>query len=196
MAGGVDSPLSEGTEDAGWLSALALRPPPARDEHICRLLERCGCGVVQKRQERASEADQVSVVSGGGKEDGEQTNWRTGESHTLCENDQTRSHHDVQSHFGELVPKLPGKVGGCCDLEEALGGGGCILRLATDGKEELQGENTKLGEIPGHLQWKMQSGSLIGSAGVGGLGSNIHLNTSWVKITQGNQVRLALSIRK
>lgn len=60
-----------------------------------------------------------------------------------------------------LVPKLPGKVGGCCDLEEALGDGRCILRLATDGKEELQGENTKLGEIPGHPQWKMQSGCLL-----------------------------------
>ena len=94
------------------------------------------------------------------------------------------------------VPKLPAKVGGSCDLEEALEGGRCIIRLAAAGKEELRGESPKLRGTPGHRRREMHSGSLLGSAGVGGLGPDIHLNTSWVKITQGNQVRLALSIRK
>ena len=45
------------------------------------------------------------------------------------------------------VPKLPAKVGGSCDLEEALEGGRCIIRLAAAGKEELRERAPSSGEL-------------------------------------------------
>ena len=75
------------------------------------------------------------------------------------------------------------------------GAAGVFLDSLLLGKRSCRERMPSSGEIPGHLKQKTQSGSLTGSAAVGGLGPHVHLNTSWVKITQGNQVRLAPSIR-
>lgn len=116
-----------------------------------------------------------------------------GEPHSV-ENDQTEVTMMFSPILGNLA-QVARQSRSCCDLEEALGGGGCILRPLLMGKRSCRREHQARGNS-GHLQWKMQSGSLIGSAGVGGLGSNIHLNTSWVKITPRKSSETESSLHK
>lgn len=48
-------------------------------------------------------------------------------------------------------------------------------------------EKYSSGGNPGHPKGKMEQGSLIGYAGVGGIGTDIYLNTSWVTLSQRNE---------
>lgn len=64
------------------------------------------------------------------------------------------------------------------------------------GQRDCRKEKCNLGEIPGHPKQKTEQGNPTGYTGVSGIRTDISLNTSWVRISQGNRVRLAFHIRK